>query len=70
MGDDIRREGAEQELKGLGHEIKGKVKRKVGDAIDDRSTHIEGAAEELRGKVQKNVGKIMNPPPPERDEDL
>ena len=40
-----------EEAKGLGQQVKGKIKEETGDLLDDRSMEIEG-------KVEKNVGKI------------
>jgi uncharacterized protein YjbJ (UPF0337 family) len=40
----------EGETKGLGQQVKGKIKEETGDLLDDRSMEIEG-------KVEKNVGK-------------
>ena len=39
-----------EESKGLGEQVKGKVKEETGDLIGDRSMEIEG-------KVEKNIGK-------------
>jgi uncharacterized protein YjbJ (UPF0337 family) len=54
---DFSREFAE-EAKGLGQQVKGKVKEETGDLLDDRSMEYEG-------KIEKNVGKarreINNP---------
>lgn len=36
-------------------ELKGKVKKNVGDAFGDRSMQAEGAAEEMAGKARKNA---------------
>ena len=40
-----------EEAKGLGQQVKGKIKEETGDLINDRSMEIEG-------KVEKNVGKV------------
>ena len=37
-------------------EVKGKVKKNVGDALDNERMQAEGAAEELAGKVRKEAG--------------
>jgi uncharacterized protein YjbJ (UPF0337 family) len=54
---DFSREFAE-EAKGLGQQVKGKVKEETGDLLDDRSMEYEG-------KIEKNIGKarreINNP---------
>ena len=38
------------------NEMKGKVKKNVGDAFDDESMQAEGAAEEMAGKARKHAG--------------
>lgn len=40
-----------EEAKGLGQQVKGKVKEETGDLLDDRSMEIEG-------KLEKNIGKV------------
>jgi uncharacterized protein YjbJ (UPF0337 family) len=45
-------------VKGKAHEIKGKVKQKVGQMTNNPRLEEEGADEELSGTVQKKVGQI------------
>ena len=40
------------------HEVKGKVKEVVGNAVGNRDLEAEGKTERLAGKVQKKVGQI------------
>ena len=40
------------------HELKGKIKQKVGQVINDPNLEAEGKSENLAGKVQKKIGKI------------
>lgn len=57
--DRLRREEAEgrsEQAAGAFDEIKGKVKKTVGDVLDDRSMQAKGAAEELAGKARKAAG--------------
>lgn len=56
MGD-LNERGVENQVKGTGKEMKGKIRGDLGDATDNTSEHIKGRAEELEGKVQKNFGK-------------
>ena len=44
--------------KGKFHEVKGKVKERVGQATNNRRLQAEGQAEKIRGKVQKRVGQV------------
>ena len=47
-----------EEIKGKGKQIKGAVKDKVGEIINDPEMEAEGEAERVAGKVQENVGKV------------
>jgi uncharacterized protein YjbJ (UPF0337 family) len=44
--------------KGTFHEVKGKVKEKVGRATKDPDLEVEGKVEQIRGKVQKKIGQV------------
>ena len=46
------------QIQGNVHEIKGKVKEKVGQATNNPDLVAEGQNENLAGKVQKKVGQI------------
>jgi uncharacterized protein YjbJ (UPF0337 family) len=58
MDDDLKRRGIENEVEGTAKELGGKIRSGVGDALDDRDTHLKGKTDELEGKVQKNFGKM------------
>lgn len=45
------------ELEGRAEQVKGKVKKAVGDLTDDERLHDEGAADEAAGDVQEGFGK-------------
>jgi uncharacterized protein YjbJ (UPF0337 family) len=45
-------------VEGAAHELKGKVKEKVGRATDNPDLENEGTGEKVGGKVQKKVGDI------------
>ena len=45
------------EIRGKGKQIKGAVKDKVGELIDDPEMETEGEAERTTGKIQEGVGK-------------
>ena len=49
-------EGRKEQAAGAFDELKGKVKKNVGDAFDDHSMQAEGAAEEMAGKARKHAG--------------
>ncbi len=46
------------EIKGTFHEMKGKVKEKVGQVTSNRKLQAKGIAEKLGGKVQKKAGQL------------
>jgi uncharacterized protein YjbJ (UPF0337 family) len=43
---------------GTFHEVKGKVKEKVGRATNNPNLEAEGQVEKIAGKVQKKVGQV------------
>ena len=40
------------------HELKGKVKEKVGRATNNPDLEAEGQGEQIGGKVQKKIGQV------------
>lgn len=44
--------------RGMLHEVKGKVKEKVGRATNNPDLEVEGQVEQIRGKVQKKIGQV------------
>ena len=49
-------EGRKEQAAGAFDELKGKVKKTVGDVFDDHSMQAEGTAEEMAGKARKTAG--------------
>ena len=47
----------QDELKGKGDQLKGKVKQAVGDLTDDERLRNEGAGDEVKGEVREGFGK-------------
>jgi len=45
-------------IEGEFHKVKGKIKEKVGQVIDNPDLESEGKSENLSGKVQKKVGQV------------
>jgi uncharacterized protein YjbJ (UPF0337 family) len=43
---------------GTFHELKGKIKEKVGRATKDPDLETEGVVEKIGGKVQKKIGQV------------
>jgi uncharacterized protein YjbJ (UPF0337 family) len=46
------------QAEGKMHEVKGKVKEKIGHAMNKPDLEGEGRAEKIAGKVQKKVGEV------------
>jgi uncharacterized protein YjbJ (UPF0337 family) len=46
------------QVEGKAHELKGLVKRKVGEIANDSDLQTEGQAEQIGGTVQKKVGQV------------
>jgi len=50
--------GTQDEVEGKLHNLKGKVKEKIGELTNDTDLETEGQAEEIAGKVQEKVGQV------------
>ena len=48
--------GRKEQAAGALNEMKGKVKKAVGDAIDNEQMQAEGAVDEMAGKARKHAG--------------
>jgi uncharacterized protein YjbJ (UPF0337 family) len=46
------------ELEGNLHDLKGKVKQKAGQLVNDPDLEAQGQAEKIAGKIQKKVGQV------------
>ena len=44
--------------KGKFHEVKGRVKEKIGRATNDPDLEAKGRAEKIGGKVQRKIGQV------------
>lgn len=54
------------QIKGAAKDAAGKVRRKVGDAVDSPSEQVKGAAEQVAGKAQKAAGDVQEALTPRR----
>ena len=52
------KESTKDQAKGKFHEVKGKIKEKVGRTTGNRKTEAEGQDEEVAGKVQRKIGEV------------
>lgn len=50
--------GTQDEIEGQLHNLKGKVKEKAGQLVNNPDLEAEGEAEEVAGKVQEKVGQV------------
>ena len=57
MADDLGTDGLENQVKGAGKEVSGKIRKNVGDMTDNHSEEFKGATKELEGKIQRKVGE-------------
>jgi len=48
----------ENEIAGKVHEVKGKIKEKVGQLTNDPDLEAEGIGEKMGGKVQQKIGQV------------
>jgi len=49
----------ENEIAGRVHEVKGKIKEKVGQLTNDPDLEGEGMGEKIGGKIQKKIGQFQ-----------
>lgn len=50
--------GAENEIEGQVHEVKGTIKEKVGQLTNDPDLEGAGIGEKIAGTVQKKIGQV------------
>jgi len=52
------KQSTKDKAKGKFHEVRGKVKEKVGRATNNPDLEAEGHVEKIGGKVQKRIGQV------------
>jgi len=52
------KQSSKDQAEGTLHEVKGKVKEKVGRATNNPNLENEGTDENVGGKVQKKIGQV------------
>ena len=50
--------GAQDQVEGTFHKIKGKIKEIAGELSDDPKLEAEGAGEKIAGTVQEKIGQV------------
>jgi uncharacterized protein YjbJ (UPF0337 family) len=58
QGGTFMKPSTEDQAKGSFHEVKGKIKEKVGQLTNDPSLEGEGIGEKVAGKIEKKIGQI------------
>ena len=69
---DQTRRGDENSLKGMGNDLKGKIKDAAGGLTGDTSLQAEGKWDQLKGKAQKKLGDVQREmdSDPDRDDTI
>ena len=52
------KQSTQDKAKGTFHEVKGRVKEKVGRATNNPDLEAKGQVEKIGGKVQKKIGQV------------
>ena len=52
------KQSTKDKAKGKFHEVKGKIKEKVGRATNNPDLEAEGQGEKIGGKVRKKIGQV------------
>jgi uncharacterized protein YjbJ (UPF0337 family) len=56
---DLNQAGAENQIKGVGKDVKGRVKDAAGGLTGDNSLQAEGKIDRVKGKVQEKFGEAQ-----------
>jgi uncharacterized protein YjbJ (UPF0337 family) len=57
MTDNLRKDSAEQELKGVGQQVKGKIQEGVGKLTGNEDMEADGHLNQAGGKIREKVGE-------------
>jgi uncharacterized protein YjbJ (UPF0337 family) len=70
--DKLRRESAEQEVKGIGQQIKGKIQEGAGKLTGDADLEADGNLNQAGGRVREKLGEagqdVADALDPDRDD--
>jgi uncharacterized protein YjbJ (UPF0337 family) len=66
MADELKRDGFEDQVEGVGKELKGKARNIGGAVTGSPSEQVKGKVEELKGKAQRKIGETES----DADQDL
>ena len=48
---------SEDEIKGRGKQVKGKIREEIGKLTDNKKEQVKGKIEQAEGKVREEIGK-------------
>jgi uncharacterized protein YjbJ (UPF0337 family) len=68
MADERKRDGLDNQARGFGKEVEGRVRNAVGGLTGDTSEQLKGKAKEVQGKVQRKIGEAQEDR--DRDQDI
>jgi uncharacterized protein YjbJ (UPF0337 family) len=57
MADDLNNDGLENQIKGTGKQVEGRLRDAVGGLTGDTSEQLRGKAKDLEGKAQRKIGE-------------
>jgi uncharacterized protein YjbJ (UPF0337 family) len=52
------KDSSKDQIQGVGHEAKGKIKEKLGRMTNNPQKEAEGQDEKIGGKIQKKIGQV------------
>jgi uncharacterized protein YjbJ (UPF0337 family) len=56
-----------QQVKGVGNQVTGEIRKQVGRLTGDSSTTARGQAQEIKGRVQEGIGNVREDVRQERE---
>lgn len=57
MADDLNRDGADNQVEGLGKQVEGRVQNAVGGITGDSKEQLKGKAKDVEGQAQRKIGE-------------
>jgi len=57
MSDDLNRDGADNQVEGLGKQVEGRVRSAVGGLTGDSKEQLKGKVKDMEGQAQRKIGE-------------
>jgi uncharacterized protein YjbJ (UPF0337 family) len=57
MADDRNRDGLENQIKGAGKQVEGRVRNAIGGLSGDTSEQLKGKVKDVEGQAQRKIGE-------------